>query len=482
MVEGKRVDGRFEYPGTAAVAEATDVVVAGGGSAGIAAAIAAARTGAGVLLVEARGTLGGMMTAGNAGLTTFIVHEKDPGGRDALMADLSSRPESVHVVGGIPMEIARKLAARGAASLTDGQPGAYVFASQGEFRLLLLELAREAGARILFHSTVVEVHREGGRICGVLVQNKSGTRYVPARQFIDATGDGDVAAFAGAPFFKGVGPEDQVYQEDKATLGAMGHMGVMYRVANVDVERLFSHLRGAPAAFEVQRVAGQGLEEAWRNVRSGGMACFVVRIPGFGGVQLYNSPIPGVFTVCCPCWPGDGTSADDLSAAEIGISAEVGRFTAALKGGMPGFEKAFLLDVPEIGIRETRHIRGDHLLTLKEILLMTDFPDSIGRGSHPVDTKPVPSWLRDADLPSRFHFHIPFGILRASGVDNLLLAGRCVSCTHEASGCMRVTVQCMITGQAAGTAAALCVRAGVDPRGLDAEALRLRLRADGVLL
>jgi len=482
MVEGIRGKDRFEYSASAAVSDGTDVLVAGGGTAGVVAAIAAARTGARVLLVEAGGFLGGMMTAGNAGLTTYIVHEKDPGGREALMADLGSRPESVHVVGGIPMEITRRLAAQGAATLTGGQPGAYVFTSQGEFKILLLELAQEAGVRILFHSNLVEVHRERDRISGVLVQNKSGTRWVPAGQFIDATGDGDLAAFAGVPFFKGVGPEDQVYEENKGTLGAMGQMGVMYRVANVDVDRLFDHLRAVPDAFQAQRVAGQGLEEAHRNARAGDMACFVVRVEGLGGVQFYNSPIPGVFTVCCPCCPGDGTSADDLSEAEVRLAQEVRRYATTLRERLPGFEKAFILDVPEAGVRETRHIYGEYLLTLKDILLMTDFGDSIGRGSHPVDIKPVPSYLRDTELPSRFHFHIPFRSLLARGVENLLLAGRCVSCTHEASGCMRVTIQCMVTGQAAGTAAALCIQKKADPRQLSIPDIRKRLTLDGAIL
>jgi hypothetical protein len=482
MVSGTTRDGRFEFSVSATVADPVDVVVAGGGTAGAVAAIAAARAGARVLLVEARGYLGGMMTAGNAGLTTYIVHEKDESCRAALMADLREHPEAVHVAGGIPMEITRRLAASGAAALTSGQPGAYVFASQGDFKVLLVEMAREAGVRFLLHTAVVDVHREGKRVLGALVHNKSGIELVPAAQFVDATGDGDLAALAGVPFFKGVGPEDQVYLENMGTLGAMGQMGIMFRMGGVDTGKLFAHLRGKPEAFQVQRVAGQSIEEAWKAARRGDMACFVVKVRGLGGVQLYNSPIPGVYTVCCPCFEGDGTSARDLSAGEIGLAVEARRYASRLREAAPGFERALILDLPEIGVRETRHIRGDYLLTLKDILLMTRFPDSIGRGSHPVDTKPVPSYLKDADLPSRFHFHIPYRCLLASEVDNLLLAGRCVSCTHEASGCMRVTVQCMVTGQAAGTAAALAASRGSDPRELPVEELRRRLEADGVLL
>lgn len=482
MLSGTRIGSTFEYSASATVAEAVDVVVAGGGSAGAVAAIAAARAGARVLLVEARGYLGGMMTAGNAGLTTYIVHEKDESARAALMADLRDRPAAVHVAGGIPMEIPRRLAACGAATLTSGQPGAYVFASQGDFKVLLVEMAREAGVRFLLHSTVVDAHMQGKRIAGVLVHNKSGMQLVPSGAFVDATGDGDLAALAGVPFFKGVGVEDEVYREDRGTLGAMGHMGVMFRMGGVDTERCFEHLGRNPEAFQVQRVAGQGMEEALACARRGDMACFVVKVSGLGGVQLYNSPVPGVYTVCCPCFEGDGTSARDLSAGEVGLAREVRRYASRLREAVPGFERALILDLPEIGVRETRHIHGDYLLTLRDILLMTRFPDSIGRGSHPVDTKPVPSYLKDADLPSRFHFHIPYGCLLAKGVDNLLLAGRCVSCTHEASGCMRTTVQCMVTGQAAGTAAAMSVSRGVDPRGLVVEDLRRRLAEDGVPL
>ena len=117
---------------------------------------------------------------------------------------------------------------------------------------------------------------------------------------------------------------------------------------------------------------------------------------------------------------------------------------------IPGFEQAFLLDMPEIGVRETRHIQGEYRLTIEDILQRKEFEDSIGRGAHPIDIGRLPEELREAGAVDDWYFTIPYRSLVAREVDNLLLAGRCISASHEASGCTRPTVQCMITGQAAG--------------------------------
>jgi hypothetical protein len=151
---------------------------------------------------------------------------------------------------------------------------------------------------------------------------------------------------------------------------------------------------------------------------------------------------------------------------------------------LPGFENACLLDCPEIGVRETRHIQGDYLLNIRDIHNQVEFPDRIGRGSHPIDSYPRPKWINDpaTAYPPRWCFHIPFGALLAQGKSNLLLAGRCISATHEAFGCIRPTVQCMITGEAAGTAAALCVARGCELRALPTDELQEVLSRQGVLL
>ena len=136
-----------------------------------------------------------------------------------------------------------------------------------------------------------------------------------------------------------------------------------------------------------------------------------------------------------------------------------------------------------MGIRETRHIQGDYVLELMDIYKQRSFDDCIGFGAHPIDTTPRPAWLKDPETsyPPRWNFQIPFRSLVVKGLENTLVAGRCISATHEAFGCIRPTVQCMVIGEAAGTAAALALKKGVPLRGLDHGELRGELKKNGVL-
>lgn len=463
------------------VSDSADIVVVGGGSAGVIAAIAAARNGADVLIVEKNGYLGGLMTAGNMGLTTYIVHEKDSSKHDEIMDDLSKRPEYVHVVGGIPMEITRKLGKIGGAVLTNGQPGTYVFSSQGEFKWLLMDMALKAGVRFLFHTMLTDVIKDNKKIDGIIIENKSGCSMIIAKQFIDATGDGDLAYLSDVPYFKGVGKEDIVYKEDKKTLGSMGVFGVMFRLGNINMDKCLKYLGTHKNEFSIQRIANQSYEKVLENHNKKQMTCFGILVKEIGNIQIYNTPMKGVYIIGCPCVAGDGTNATDLSNGEVKLSKEVMRFTKALMK-IPGFENACIVDIPEIGVRETRHIYGDYLLTIDDIMSMKTYKDTIGLGSHPIDINPRPSYMKDELLPERFYYNIPFSSLIARNINNLLLAGRCISCTHEASGCTRVTVQCMITGEASGTAAALCIRNNTNPRNLDINILKKKLKLQNVKL
>jgi hypothetical protein len=189
--------------------------------------------------------------------------------------------------------------------------------------------------------------------------------------------------------------------------------------------------------------------------------------------------------LCCPCVKNiDGCNVEDLTHAEIIMADMVKRWVDRISSTIPGFENIFLLDCPQMGIRETRHIQGEYLLNIMDIYEQKDFEDSIGRGGHPIDAWPRPEWLNDPETayPPRWSFKIPYRCLVAKGKNNLLLAGRCISTTHEAFGCIRPTVQCMITGEAAGTAAALCIRENSFPKALDAKLLCNTLKNNGVRL
>jgi len=463
----------------AVVAADVDVLVAGGGTAGCVAAIAAARNGANVLLVERQGFLGGMLTAGNAGLTKYIVHEKSQTEYRDVLAQFEKDPASVQVVGGLPMEITERLMESGAGIGTHGAAGSYVFTAQDDFKFLLLTMMEEAGVKLLLHSLIVDVIKEGDSIEGVIVENKSGRQVLLAKLFIDATGDGDVAARAGAPYVVGVA-EDDVAAEAGTPLGTMQAMGVMFRMGNIDMDRCFEYLLAHRDQFVPQPFALLGLDEAYEAYQKGDM--MTINITGIGHrFQIYNTPLPGVFTFCCPHYYGNGLSVDDLTRGEIALMREIRKRIAEMRS-LPGFEDAYLIDCPEICVRETRHFRGEYVLNIEDILSQRTFEDTIGRGCHPIDIQPIPDSLKKYPLAHRWYFNIPYRSLLPKKVDNLLLAGRCISNTHEASGCTRPTVQCMITGEAAGTAAAMCVAEGTAPLGLDMQELRQQLSAQGVIL
>jgi NADPH-dependent 2,4-dienoyl-CoA reductase/sulfur reductase-like enzyme len=255
---------------TAYVADEADVVVAGAGTAGCVAAIAAARNGADVLLVERYGYLGGMMTSGNAGLTKYIVHEKNQADYREIIEQLSSDPASVQVVGGIPMEITRRLIDSGGGIATNGHAGSYVFTSQADFKYLLLDMMEEAGVRLLLHSLIVDVEMDEESICGIVVESKSGRQIILGRTFIDATGDGDVGALAGAPCVVGVGPGD-LAADSGTPLGTTHPMGIMFRMGNIDMERCFEYLYDHPEQFIPQPFALMGLREAYDSFKKGDM-------------------------------------------------------------------------------------------------------------------------------------------------------------------------------------------------------------------
>jgi ribulose 1,5-bisphosphate synthetase/thiazole synthase len=480
MARSLKIGSTYTATVSAEVTADVDVVVAGGGTAGVVAALAAARTGATILLVERANRLGGMITAGNAGLTKYTLHDKRPEAYRKLIANLADDPASVQVAGGIPMEITKRLIAMGAALGTSGQAGTYVFTSPEEFKVLLLDMMQDAGVRLLLHSLIVDVVKDGPAVRGIVVENKAGRQVLLAKMVVDATGDGDVAAQAGAPFIVGVGPDDPCAKRMGMAPGTMGHMGVMFRVGNVNLSMLFEHLKTHPKQFSMQSCALMALDEAYEAHLKGEMMTINVKCPTHS-CQIYNTPIPGVVTLCCPCYEGSGLDVEDLTLGEIALVKEVFRRVTEMKTSMPGFENAFLLDMPEIGVRETRHIQGEYVLNIEDVLSQRDFPDTIGRGGHPIDVGPVPKELKDRPMTS-WSFNMPYRALVAKGVDNILLAGRCISATHEAFGCTRPTVQCMITGQAAGTAAAMCVAQNRKPRDLDPKELRKRLVADGVVL
>jgi len=413
------------------MSKTVDVLVVGAGSAGSTAAIAAARGGASTLLVERFGFLGGTSTAV---LDTFYAFYT---------------PGSVaqKVVSGIPDDVVGRLTARGMAFERPNTYGAGTGITYDPESLKRVwdELVAESGAKVLLHAFVFAVQVEEGRVVAVDAVTKGGIRRLRPRVVVDASGDGDVCALAGAPF---EAPGDDTQS-----------LSTVFRLGNVDVAR-------------AEAVPKQELWALMREARDSGRYG-LTRIEG----SVHRTPHDGVMmALMTRVRKVDATDADQLSSAELEGRRQAHEYFRFLTECVPGYERAVLLSTsPAIGVRESRRIIGEHVLTSDEILRAARFDDQIARCGAPIEEHHAGEDTRWVYLDDGATYGIPFRSLQPRGLDNVLVAGRCFSATHDAHASARSMATCMAMGQAAGTAAAL----GDEPKRLDPAALRARLRADG---
>jgi len=410
------------------VAREAGVLVCGGGPAGIGAAVASARSGVRTLLIEQYGFLGGMATAG-----------------------------MVLPFGDIDTPIARELFSRMAAY---GGAKGWAFDPEA-FKYEANELLLEAGAEPLFYTSVCEAIVENDVARGVVVHNKSGCQAVLGRVVIDCTGDADVAASAGAPFTKG-------REQD----GLMQPVTLMFRLGGVDLEKYRAYER-EDAKMEKALAQARAAGEIARHTCS---LMGFVQVPGRNEFVLNLSNSPQV----------DGTNGDDLTKAAIETRREVHRIVAALKRHVPGFEDSYLIDTaPHVGVRETRQAVGEYVFTEEDVVEARKFDDAVARNTFEIDVHPLDgvgrarhSWGKLRTSEEKW-VDIPYRCLVPLKVDNLLVAGRCFSATHEGMSAPRRMGPCMAMGQAAGTAAALAIKHNVAPRQLDVKELQRALREQG---
>ena len=431
-----------------------DVVVLGGGPAGIAAAASAARHGARTLLVERYGFLGGMGTA--AGVTNFC----------GLHANVHG--EIVQVVHGVADELLARMRALDGLNephLVFGRIHAQAY-DTAAFKCAADALLLDAGAALLFHAFAVGVVKSAadGPIDALLLETKSGRAAVRARCFIDCSGDGDLAHFAGVPMAQG----------DAA--GALLYPTLMFRVGNVDAARAGEAWRSIPVRMDEAEAAGE-----FRFPRRGA----IVRPQRHASewrvnvTQLKNAD--GSAT--------DGTDARSLSAGEVEGRRQAVDYLRFLRAKVPGFEASYALEIaPQLGIRETRRLVGVAMLDASDVLGCADFADTIGVNGWPIELHVAGDveWRWPA-VGSRGFNQLPYRMLlpkreTAGGVLNLLVAGRCASMTHEGHSAARVSGACFAMGQAAGTAAALALKRGVSPHELPVAPLQQALEADGAFL
>lgn len=469
------------------IGEKYDVIVCGGGTAGCAAAIAAARAGVRTLLIERSFSVGGMLTIGNAGITKCTVHYSEAQRyRDNVLKTLGEYPEQVQVAGGIVKEYCHRMMDNGAALGTEGQVGSYVFTDRYESQFTMMDMLDEAGVEILYDSRVCQVSMEDNKIVGVVVFNKSGFTEYPADRVIDTTGDGDVAVMAGADFVIGATPED-IKEGCGSFVGQLLDYGSMYRVRNVDINKLLEYLQKNPEKYRVHPFGVMMIENVIKSAAVGDMFVFqmIVDMPdgSKNALQIYNAPasdevilLPGKQGVIV-----NGLDAMALSNGQTILWKKVRESFECFKKIIPGFENARISFLPDIGVRETRRIKGDYWLTGMEVLEGKNYEDSIGCGGHPVDMGPIKENIKNNQYEN-WRFHMPYRIMLPKGIENLLVAGRCVSASRTASGCIRPTVQCMVLGEAAGTAAAQSIKENVSCREIDIKKLREKLIENGVVV
>jgi hypothetical protein len=426
-----------------------DVVVLGGGPAGIAAASAAARAGRSTLLVEGYGFLGGMGTA--AGVTNFC----------GLHANVHG--EIRQVVHGIADDLLDRMRRLGGLSephmLFGGKIAAQAY-DNAAFKIAADETVVASGAELLFHARAVgAAMRSADAIDALLVETRSGRMAVRGGTFIDCSGDGDLAAWAGAPFEKGVGGHDMLYPS------------TMFRINGVDPVR----------AGDAWNHFGRWMAEAEAKGRT-----FARRTPIIRPQKNPTEWRANVTQLANPDGtPVDATDAVQLSRAELEGRRQIVDFFGFLRESAPGFENAYILEIaPQVGVRETRRIVGPYQLTEDDVLGCASFPDSIGVNGWPIEAHVAGDVVfKWQDIPNcRGYNQLPYRMILPLAVDNLLVAGRCASMTHMGQSAARVSGACFAMGQAAGTAAALAVGSGVNPRDIDVTRLQDILERDGVFL
>lgn len=436
-----------------------DVVVVGGGTAGVVAALAAARTGAKTALIERYSFLGGTMINGATGIHSFFnIYKHAP------------RTERKQLIKGLPQEMVDRWTAAGGGLGHVEMIEGYDFVSMltpcdpEVFKLVAFEMCAEAGVRLFMHTFLVDAFAVDGQARGLVVESKSGREAILARRIVDCSGDGDAAAFMGAPF---------THYKGESNYG----VGMVFRMANVDLDRAAEFLRSKGALTQ------------WATaVKHGGTKESTVRIganfrawdsgweaSGTRGWLLSTGIRENDLTYlnCTGVANLDSLSRDDLTAAEHKLRKQVAAMGSFLRDRVAGFERAHVAwTAIQAGVRRTRIVHCQFDLPRDAVLKGWGYPDEIARYGF-IDN-------HDYYVESNGSYGVPYRCLVPLEIDNLLIAGRMMSTDLIVHNSTRNTGLSMACGQAAGTAAALSLQLGVTTARLDPNVLREKLRADGV--
>jgi hypothetical protein len=439
-----------EPPREVKVCRETDVIVVGGGPAGVAAAVASARNGAHTVLVERYGHLGGMATGG---LVILIMPMSDAVGQQQIaglcqeMVDrLDERGSAVHPakgeLGSSNRERVGYWLSRGCRFFAmEERVTLNVLFDPEMFKCVLNDMAEEAGVKLFLHSWGSRALVDGNQVRGIVFESKSGRLAIMGRVVVDATGDGDMFASAGAEFDATMDPSIR---------SAM--LALVFRVGNIDFTRLGSFQQSRPDEYD----------ELIREVeRLGGFSRFIRTWKE--DVVWFNNNLPGL----------DGLNVEDLTWVEVSGRKKMLITYEFFRKNVPGFEDAYVMDTAsQVGVRCTRRLLGEHTITEQDIQAGRLYEDTIA-------VIPARQWaptIRSALV------HIPYRSLLPRKVENLLVAGRCLSSDQFANNILSPIQCCVAMGEAAGTGAALAVKNSVPPKLVGHGVLRERLIAQGVPL
>ncbi|MDB5368375.1 MAG: dependent oxidoreductase [Rhodospirillales bacterium] len=436
-----------------------DIVVVGGGTTGPIAAAAAARRGKTVALIERFGSLGGNLTLG-----------------------LNTKPSGA-LVGGLPLELwtlARSNGAAGDDYFAGTKTGKVKIASPCDpeiMKMLLTRLCADAGVQILFETVVSRPVLEGKTVTGVIVESKAGRSFIGAKVVIDCSADGDIAAGAGAPFVMGSGGNNAETQ--------MQPVGMYFTMSDVDVVELAHWARQsddipAQAIPDNDEDLDYGLwltgfnqtVRAYRAETKIDLPRENITLKTANGLMYVNATrVLGV----------DVFSPTEFSAAIVECYRQIEEYARFLVKKVPGFAKAKIAQIaPVLGVRETRHIQGEYTLTADDVQGHGSFPDTIGADVSAFDVHDVKG--ADVDFQGLRPYELPYRCMVPLGVEQLLVAGRCISADHVAHGRSRNMPACMATGQAAGIAAAIALEHNTTVRDVPIDRVQSALREIGMPL
>ncbi len=430
---------------TSPVVLEADVVVVGGGSAGLAAAITAARLGASTALIERYGFFGGNAVSAWVG-TICGLYRTTPDGFDGVCRGFAEAWAD-----------GLKAAGAGFGPIPYKETAVLIYVPWAYKRQADHWVTGEPNLTPLLHATVTEAVRSGRSIDAVIVGSKRGPLAVEGRVFVDASGDADLAFHAGCRVSSG-GPGQRQFPS------------MQFLMNNVDVQAAYA--AGLDRLNELIGTEGQTAE--WNLSRSGGAVLPTLR----------QGEVLGAMTrIGVDGHAPDMTDPFEATAAEIAGRAEAEKAGRFLVKHMPGFSDAVFTDTPtQLGVRETRRAMGDYLLTGEDVLGAARFDDAVACGAWPQEFHVEGKETQWRWLEPGAYYQVPYRSLVASEVDNLLIAGRCISATHEALASTRVIAPSMAQGEAAGVAAALAAQKGLAARAVDVAEVRRILLERGAFL